>query len=263
MYRKFDDQLIAWKQKNNHLPLLIKGARFVGKRYSVLKFAKANYEHVIEINFEQDMYMKEVFEQTRKVEDIIAMYQLQHPETIFDQNTLLFLDEIQSSSSALTSLKFFANQDFDVIASGSLLGVSIAHTTSFPVGYVEMVDLHAMDFEEFLIANQIPEAIFKQLKECYEKGTMVMEPLHKKMMQLFKEYIVVGGMPAVVKEYITSKNFDKVKQLQQQILNAYYADIVKYGEGSEKIKAHECFTSIPKQLAKDNKKFQYKLYMSF
>lgn len=259
MYRKVEDYLLSWKQNDNHLPLLIKGARQVGKSYSIRKFAKANYEHVIEINFELDMYMKEVFEQTRKVEDIIAMYQLQHPETIFDQNTLLFLDEIQSSSSALTSLKFFANQDFDVIASGSLLGVSIAHTTSFPVGYVEMVDLHAMDFEEFLIANQIPEAIFKQLKECYEKGTMVMEPLHKKMMQLFKEYIVVGGMPAVVKEYITSKNFDKVKQLQQQILNAYYADIAKYGEGSEKIKAHECFTSIPKQLAKDNKKFQYKL----
>ena len=239
--------------------MLIKGARQTGKKYAIRKFGKENYQHFVEINFENDLYMKDIFEQTRDIEEILRMYQLKHPEAVFDEGSLLFLDEIQSSNSALTTLKFFSEQPFDVIASGSLLGVSIAHTTSFPVGYVEMIDLRAMDFEEFLLANHVSESIIQELRNCFEQGKPVMEAMHKQMTQYFKEYIVVGGMPAVVKEYVEHKDFQKVKKVQEQILNAYYADIAKYGEGSEKIRAHECFASIPKQLAKDNKKFQYKL----
>lgn len=259
MYRKLEDLLCKWKQEASRLPMLIQGARQVGKSYSIRKFGKANYDNYIEINFEYDLYMKEVFEQTRNIDEIISYYCIQHPEAVFNEHTLLFLDEIQASTNALTSLKFFANQAFDVIASGSLLGVSIAHTTSFPVGYVTMVELHPMDFEEFLIAHHIPAIIFQKLKHCFETGELVPTPLHEQMIQLFKEYIVIGGMPAVVKTYLETKDFQKVKELQRQIITTYYADIAKYGEGSEKIRAHECFESIPKQLAKDNKKFQYKL----
>lgn len=259
MYRKLEKKLIAWKKRKHHQPMLISGARQVGKSYSIRKFGKQEYANYVEINFENDLYMKQIFEQTRDVEDIQQYYQLQHPGTVWDASTLVFLDEIQACPSALTTLKFMAGQAYDVIASGSLLGVSIAHTTSFPVGYVEMMELRSMDFEEFLLAQGIPEKIFREVKACYDKGSLVKEPLHQKMMQLFREYIVVGGMPAVVKEYVRTKDFEQVKKIQKQILDAYYADIAKYGDGNDKVKAHECFQSIPKQLAKDNKKFQYKL----
>lgn len=260
MYRVIEEYLSKWKEKKDGKPLLIKGARQVGKSYSIRKFAKENFDSYIEINLESDLYMRDVFAHTLDIQEIISMYQLKHPNVIIDkEHTLIFLDEIQASTNALTSLKFFAMEHYKVIASGSLLGVALSHTTSFPVGYVEIMELQPMSFEEFLYALGVDKSIIEILHQCFLSGEPVMEPLHEQMNMYFKQYMICGGMPEVVKEYVKTKDYAHIKKIQKQILWAYQADLAKYGENIEKVRANECFQSIPLQLAKDNKKFQYKV----
>jgi predicted AAA+ superfamily ATPase len=172
--------------------------------------------------------------------------------------TLIFLDEIQNCPKAQTALKFITqDKRFDCIATGSLLGIKIKEISSYPVGYIEHLDMHSLDFEEFLWARDVSSQSIADIKGYFEKKEKVPPAMHDRMMELFKEYIVVGGMPKVVQEFVDTGNFSSVLKLQRDIISDYASDIAKYAEGTEKLKARSCFFSVPKQLTKDHKKFQY------
>lgn len=195
------------------------------------------------------------------IETIIKQITLNIPNVnLVPGKTIIFFDEIQNCPRARTALKFLSiDKRFDVIASGSLLGINYEEVPSFPVGYVENLEMYSLDFEEFLWANGISEEGIGYLREYFDKDEEVPSSTHEKMMNMFREYIVVGGMPRVVNEYVTSHDFTRVLKIQRDIVDNYLDDIAKYAVSSEKTKARECFLSIPKQLAKDYKKFQYSL----
>ncbi|MEF9961516.1 MAG: AAA family ATPase [Erysipelotrichaceae bacterium] len=261
MYRKMLDRLIAWKNNENKKPLIIKGLRQVGKTYTIREFAKKQYKAVIEINFERDLEYQNLFKKTRNPDEIITYIELgnlnmQHEK----KDILIFFDEIQACPDALTALKFLSETSpYDIVCSGSNLGVAIAGSTSFPVGYVETWEMFPMDFTEFLealgVGNDSVQIIFNAFNNKIEIPTMI----HDRFNEFFKSYIICGGMPEVVKTYITSNSFVETLKVQRRIVSDYKNDIVKYGSGSDKIKAQECFSSLPIQLAKENKKFQYKM----
>lgn len=259
--RKIEKELIEWKNKEEKMCLVVKGARQVGKTYIIDKFAKENYKNYIYMNFDEMPSYKDIFNGDLDPETIIKQITLNIPNVnLVPNETIIFLDEIQNCPRARTALKFLSiDKRFDVIASGSLLGINYEDVPSFPVGYVENLEMHSLDFEEFLWANGMSEEGISYLREYFEKNEEIPSSTHNKMMNMFKEYIVVGGMPRVVNEYSTTHNFSKVLKMQRDIIDNYLDDIAKYAISSEKAKARECFLSIPKQLAKDYKKFQYTL----
>ena len=181
------------------------------------------------------------------------------PDVVYiERNTLIFLDEIQECPNARTALKFLAlDGRFDVVASGSLLGISYKEVSSIPVGYEEQVEMYSLDFEEFLWANGYDADKISVLREYFDKKEKVPDAVHEKMMSLLREYITVGGMPAVVNRFVETQHFGEVQAIQQMILDSYFDDISKYATGSEKPKVKNAYLSIPKQLAKENKKFQF------
>lgn len=260
MYRKIIKQLIEWKNSFNHKPLIIKGARQVGKTYIIKSFIEENYPNYIEINLELNKTARKIFEDTIDPIDIINSLKLLYPGKIEEKKTLIFLDEIQICPKAITSLKYFyeLGNNYHIITSGSLLGIQTADVSSFPVGKVEMLELLPMDFEEFLYAFGINESQIKDLKKYYEEGSKIPDIMHNIYSDYFKKYIVCGGMPEVVYTYVETNDLEKVIKVQKNIINSYYFDIAKYADKFDKVKVHECFESIPYQLAKENKKFMYK-----
>lgn len=259
--RKIEKELLDWKNKKDKMCLVIKGARQVGKTYIIDKFARENYKNYIYMNFDEMPAYKDIFKGNLNVETIIKQITLNIPNVeLVPNETIIFLDEIQNCPRARTALKFLSiDKRFDVIASGSLLGINYEEVPSFPVGYVENLEMHSLDFEEFLWANGFSEEAIGYLKEYFDKNEEVPIAIHDNMMEMFKEYIVVGGMPRVVNEFVINHNFSNVLKMQRDIVDNYLDDIAKYAISSEKAKARECFLSIPKQLAKDYKKFQYTL----
>lgn len=263
MKRKILNDLMKWKENPHKKPLIIKGARQVGKTYIIREFAQEAYEDLVEINFERDLEFIDLFKKTHNPKDILQYLEVAFMDKNFDRNTLFFMDEIQACSDALTSLKFLAESfPCDIICSGSMLGVAIANSTSFPVGYIETWQMYPLSFMEFIEALGMKENIIQSLSDCLLNNLPVMEVLHNKMNDLFKEYMVVGGMPEVVNKYIETKSFKETLLVQRRIVSDYLNDMVKYADGSERIKVRECYQSIPLQLAKENKKFQYKLVKS-
>lgn len=263
MKRKILNDLMKWKENPHKKPLIIKGARQVGKTYIIREFAQEAYEDLVEINFERDLEFIDLFKKTHNPKDILQYLEVAFMDKNFDRNTLFFMDEIQACSDALTSLKFLAESfPCDIICSGSMLGVAIANSTSFPVGYIETWQMYPLSFMEFIESLGMKENIIQSLSDCLLNNLPVMEVLHNKMNNLFKEYMVVGGMPEVVNKYIETKSFKETLLVQRRIVSDYLNDMVKYADGSEKIKVRECYQSIPLQLAKENKKFQYKLVKS-
>lgn len=261
--RKILNDLMKWKENLHKKPLIIKGARQVGKTYIIREFAQEAYEDLVEINFERDLEFIDLFKKTHNPKDILQYLEVAFMDKNFDRNTLFFMDEIQACSDALTSLKFLAESfPCDIICSGSMLGVAIANSTSFPVGYIETWQMYPLSFMEFIEALGMKENVIQSLSDCLLNNLPVMEALHNKMNDLFKEYMVVGGMPEVVNKYIETKSFKETLLVQRRIVSDYLNDMVKYADGSERIKVRECYQSIPLQLAKENKKFQYKLVKS-
>lgn len=262
--RKIADELILWKKRDDKLCLLVKGARQVGKTFIIDEFARTNYKHYTSINFDETPAYKAIFDGDLDIETLIKQISLRVPNAdLVPNETLIFLDEIQNCPRARTALKFFAiDKRFDVIASGSMLGIHYKEVPSYPVGYVDTIEMYSLDFEEFLWANGISAQSIDDIKQYYLKKEKVPTAMHERMMQLFKEYIVVGGMPRVVNEFVTTHNFANVFKIQKAIISDYTDDIAKYAEGSEKAKARACFLSIPKHLSKDYKKFQYSLVES-
>ena len=260
--RKIEQQFAAWKEKENHKPLIVKGCRQCGKTYSVLEFAKSNYEHVIYLNFFENPNYASIFDGSLNVDYIMLMISALLGENGYFEagNTVLILDEIQECPQARTALKFFhLDGRYDVIATGSLLGVSGYRSApvSIPVGYEIMVEMHPMDFEEFLWANKIPEPLIEILSKHLTLEQPIPEALHQKMRELLLQYIVVGGMPDVVKTFVKTHRMNEVLQLQRDIVRSYEDDMVKYANPKDKPLIKACFQSIPKQLSKENKKFQY------
>ncbi|MBO4359669.1 MAG: ATP-binding protein [Eubacteriaceae bacterium] len=261
--RKIQDQLQAWKNEPDHKPLIIKGVRQCGKTASVLAFAEQNYKNVIYMNFFENPEYSSVFAGSLKVDDLIMyMSALLGKNTIFEPgNTIIILDEIQHCPNARTSLKFFKlDGRYDVIGTGSLLGISgYGEEISIPVGYETIMSMYPMDFEEFLWANGIEQNVIDLLKRSLDTITPVPVPIHERMRDLLLQYTVVGGMPEVAQRFVDTRQISQTYSLQMDIINSYRDDMVKYASRADRSRIRECFDSIPKQLAKENKKFQYSL----
>lgn len=260
--RKIDQALLDWKNTPGHSPLIIKGCRQCGKTYSVRAFAKQNYKHEVYLNFFKNPDYISVFEGSLEIDNLIIMMSaLLGPDAVFEAGeTVIIFDEIQDCPEARTALKFFKEDGrFDVIGTGSLLGVKgyCKQPKSIPVGSETLIEMHPLDFEEFLWANGITPQIIDKLKEYLTDEKPVPEALHKKMHQLLLQYTVVGGMPEVVKTFVTTKQMNSVLALQRDIVHSYEDDMIKYADDADKPLIRECFLSIPKQLSKENKKFQY------
>lgn len=211
MKRKIENQLLEWKENHNRTCLLVKGARQVGKTYSIDRFARENYKHYTYLNFDENPAYKTIFDGDLDVETLIKQISLRVSDAELEPGeTILFLDEIQNCPRARTALKFLAiDGRFDVVASGSMLGIHYKDVPSYPVGYVDHLDMHSMDFEEFLWANGVKESSIEDVRAYYEKREALPEAMHDKMMELFREYIVIGGMPRVVREFAQTHNFAK------------------------------------------------------
>lgn len=265
--RKIETYLSDWKQSNNKKPLVIKGVRQCGKTYIVKKFAKDNYENVVYMNFILEPDKKSAFAGNLDVETIILNLSALIPDSRFvGGKTCIILDEIQECKEARTALKSFKMDGrFDVIATGSLLGVKgygkrkdkSEGEDSVPVGYETLVEMYPLDFEEFLWANGIGTNVIDTIRSCFEKETAVPEGVHKAMMELLYRYIIVGGLPEVVNCFLETKNVELIYEKQRTLIAEYEEDMVKYADDSDKPHIRECFESIPRQLAKENKKFQY------
>jgi uncharacterized protein len=259
--RKIANDLMEWKKRDDKLCLLVKGARQVGKTFIIDEFAIKNYKHYTRINFDETPGLSSIFDGDLDVETLIKQISLSVPNSeLVPYETLIFLDEIQNCPRARTALKFFAlDRRFDVIASGSMLGINYKDVPSYPVGYVDSLEMYSLDFEEFLWANGVSSESINDIRQYFLKKEQVPTAMHERMMQLFKEFIVVGGMPRVVNTFVSTHNFANVLKIQKDIISDYSDDIAKYAEGNEKTKARACFLSIPKHLSKDYKKFQYSL----
>lgn len=260
--RKMEQKLMEWKNTAGHKPLIIKGCRQCGKTFSVLEFAKKNYKHVVYLNFFENPDYASVFSGSLEVDNIIMMLSaLLGKGAVFEAGeTVLILDEIQDCPDARTALKFFRlDGRFDVIGTGSLLGVKGygKEPKSIPVGSETVIDMYPLDFEEFLWANEIEEPVIELLKKNLDAETPVPEALHHRMRHLLLQYTVVGGMPEAVQEFVNTKQMNEVLRIQRDIVRSYEDDMVKYAEKKDKSRIRECFQSIPKQLSKENKKFQY------
>lgn len=260
--RKIEQRLLNWKNTAGHKPLILKGCRQCGKTFSVLDFAKKNYKHVVYLNFFENPDYASVFAGSLEVDNIIMMLSaLLGKNAVFEAGeTVLILDEIQDCPDARTALKFFRlDGRFDVIGTGSLLGVKGygKEPKSIPVGSETVVDMYPLDFEEFLWANGIAEPIIALLKKNLDTETPIPEALHHRMQQLLLQYAVVGGMPEAVQSFVDTKQMDQVLSIQRNIIRSYEDDMVKYADKKDKSRIKECFQSIPRQLSKENKKFQY------
>ena len=260
--RKIMDELLNWKNKEKRKCLIIEGARQVGKTYIIEEFGKENYDNFIELNFFSNPEYISIFDGALDGKTIETQIKLrvENAKDIEAGKTLIFLDEIQKCPNAITALKFLTiDGRYDYIASGSLLGLNYKEVASYPVGYVEHLTMYSLDFEEFLWAKGVTSELIDYVKSFYEEKKEVPLATHEVMLEHFKNYIVIGGMPEAVNEFITSNNYKYVLDIQKDILKKYRDDIQLYAETTEKPKIKACFDSIPKHLAQDYKKFRYSL----
>ena len=257
MERKIDRYLLEWKRNPDRMPLIIRGARQVGKTYSIRQFGKS-YKSFIEINFVTNPEYKRIFANGFATKDIEMQISLINPDFKFiERDTLIFFDEVQEFPDCTTSLKFFKQDgSYDVICSGSMMGLNYKEITSISVGYKTDVTMYSLDFEEFLWAKGYRQEhidnIYQHLVELKPFSSLEMDVLNEK----FLEYITVGGMPAIVSDFISNGNYGNTLAMQRQLLLDYEADITKYAQGIDKAKIKNVYRNIPVFLAKDNKKFQ-------
>lgn len=262
MKRKIEERLLVWKDKtSNRLPLIVNGARQVGKTYILRKFGAEQFKNVVYINLETNLAVASYFSDNITPERLLRYLEASTGERILPGETLIILDEIQSCERALTSLKYFCEEtpEYYIVAAGSLLGVAINRQRySFPVGKVETITLYPLDFEEFLWARG-REALCEEIRHAYETIEPLPDVLHLEAIELYREYLLIGGMPACINAFLNSGSFLDVPLVQNEILDNYIADMAKYASNTDSVKIRACYNSIPAQLAKDNKKFQYKV----
>lgn len=262
MERKIENTILNWKNSSKRMPLIIKGARQIGKTYTALMIGKKYYKNTVYFNMEDSQELVSIFEKDFDIERIITELSIRSGESIFKNETLIIFDEIQACERALLSLKYFCEKapEYHIIAAGSLLGVALNREKySFPVGKVDMITMYPMDFEEFLWAlNQ--HDLADAIREHYQSNEMF--SLHDTAMMYYKTYLLVGGMPRAVLDYIETKDYNFVTASQKSLNDSYIADMAKYATPNETTKIMNAYNSIPAQLSKENKKFQYKVIKS-
>ncbi len=268
--RKMYDELLSWKNSKDKKPLVVKGLRQIGKTYIVKKFAQENYKNVIYLDFRKNQELRSIFDRSFVVNDLISQITANIPKvSAVPYETLLIFDEVQDCPNARSSLKYFYEDGrYDVICTGSLLGIkgySQKSDNSVPVGYEEVVYMKPMDFEEFLWANNIPESVISNLSDSFSEGKEILPATHARLTEIFRKYICVGGMPEVVQAFTETGDMNRVLKLQRNILESYKDDFGRhlkednslYTDKKELATILAVFNSIPSQLAKENKKFQF------
>jgi len=262
MKRKITEYLLRWKNKTRgRMPLLLYGARQVGKTYIINEFGRLQYDNYVYFNLETNRAVSSYFIDNLEPSHILRFLEAESRQRIVPGNTLIIFDEIQTCERALTSLKYFneSTPEYHIICAGSLLGVAINREQySFPVGNVDSVTLYPLDFEEFLWA-QSEEKLIECIHDAFTNNEALPAALHEKVMEFYRQFLITGGMPRAVLEYIETKSFLTVPEVQNKIINDYIADMSKYADNAESVKIRAAYDSIPLQLAKDNRKFQYKL----
>lgn len=261
MYRKITGFLEAWKNSKHRKPLILQGARQVGKTYSILEFGRTHYENVAYFNFETNPKLNVTFEENISPDYLIPILSHIAGQTIVKEKTLIVFDEIQLCERALTSMKYFCEDasDYHIIVAGSLLGVAVNRTKfSFPVGKVDMKTLYPMDMEEFMLALG-ERALAEQIRNCFRNDTPMPSALHDAAMQLYRQYLNVGGMPECVTQFAETKDYILVRHTQNTILASYLNDMSKYNSLNEIKKTRLAYDNITVQLSKKNTRFQYKL----
>lgn len=261
MYRKISKYLDEWKASEHRKPLILQGARQVGKTFSVLEFGRTKYDNVAYFNFETKPVLNDTFEGDISPKTLIPVLSHICGTTIVRERTLIVFDEVQLCERALTSLKYFCEEapEYHIIALGSLLGVAVNRTKfSFPVGKVDMKTLYPMDIEEFMLALG-EDMLVGKIKECFKNDSPMPAALHESAMRVYREYLIVGGMPECVVQYANTKDFILVRTIQDTILAAYLNDMSKYNNLNEIKKTRLAYDSITVQLSKKNTRFQYKL----
>ena len=261
MQRKVFEYLAEWKTSPYRKPLILQGARQVGKTYSVLEFGRKHYDNVAYFNFETSPRLAETFAENIEPDYLIPILSRLANQTIVKERTLIFLDEVQLCERALTSLKYFCElaPEYHIIVAGSLLGVAVNREQfSFPVGKVDIKTLYPMDMEEFLLACGEHELVGK-IKGCFAENTPLPAALHEAALQYYRQYLVIGGMPDCVKKFLETKNYILVRHTQAMTLASYLNDMSKYNTANEIKKTRLVYDNITVQLSKENTRFQYKL----
>lgn len=256
LYRKAYEKLKSWKEQKEKTALCIQGARQIGKTTLVEEFGKNEYKCFFEFNFALDATARSIFDKDLDADTIIKGLSALTRKPMIPHDTLILFDEIQECPNARTAIKFLVQDGrFDYIETGSLLGVRNKLVRSLPVGFEELYTMYPMDFEEFLIANGVQQSVIDEMAQAYRDKKPVSEVLHNVMSELFYTYIIVGGMPKVVQNYITNHDIGMVLKLQNEIIAQYREDITKYAEESDRPKIRAIFDSIPSQLNDKNRRF--------
>ena len=261
MYRKIISYLEEWKSSQHRKSLILQGARQVGKTYSILEFGRTHYENVAYFNFETDTKLNETFAENISPDYLIPILSHIAGVSIVREKTLIVFDEVQLCERALTSLKYFCEEapGYHIIVAGSLLGVAVNRANfSFPVGKVDMKTLYPMDMEEFMLALGENDLVAR-IKESFASDTPLPAALHDAAMQLYRQYLVIGGMPECVRQFVDTKNYILVRHTQDTILASYLNDMSKYNNLNEIKKTRLAYDNITVQLSKKNTRFQYKL----
>ena len=260
--RKIQEQLRTWKAHGGKKSLIVQGARQVGKTFAVELFGRQSYPESITVNFKETPSAAEIFQGDLTVGGMVQALRFRYPDReIAPEKTLLFFDEIQECPEAITSLKFWtADGRFDVIASGSLLGIDFNRASSYPVGYVDYLTLRGLDFEEFLWAQGLGSDLTSGIRQYFTAREPMPAAIHEQLMEHFRCFCALGGMPEVVQTYEDTKDYRTADGVQRALLQGYLYDIAHYATATEKVKAEKCFLTIAGQLlGKENHKFQYKM----
>lgn len=253
--RKIESELQHFSDDDRKKALLITGARQVGKTYIIREFGRQNFRSLVELNFLENTAAKELFKNAKNSKDLLLRLSLLADGDLLPGETLIFLDEVQECKEIVTAIKFLVEEgSYRYILSGSLLGVELKDIRSVPVGYMDIVEMYPLDFEEFVLANKVAPRIIEALKESFEKKTPVDPVVHEKMMDLFRLYLIVGGMPAAVEQYLKTNNLREVMRIQQSIIALYKKDIAKY-DPENKLYIEDIFNLIPSELNAKNKRF--------
>jgi len=261
MYRKVKEKLKQWKQNPYRKPLILQGPRQVGKTYLALEFGREEYENVAYFNFQTDGRLMETFEENIQPSYLLPILSRISKTSIIKEKTLIIFDEVQLSEKALASLKYFCEEapEYHVLAAGSLLGVAVNREQfSFPVGKVDMIDMYPMDFEEYLLAKG-EEELRNRIRSSFDTNEALPSAVHEDALRLYREYLVVGGMPECVAKYIETGDHILIRQTQETILAGYMSDMSKYNKNTEIPKTRLTYNSIVTQLSRQNTRFQYKL----
>ncbi|MCD7849051.1 MAG: ATP-binding protein [Parabacteroides sp.] len=258
LYRSIIEELKSWKSRPDRKPLVLKGARQTGKTWILEHFGRTEFEHVASFNFDKDKSLYEIFENTKVPERIIAQLKLHTDSPILPHRTLIIFDEIQECNKALNALKYFCEDapEYAVVAAGSLLGVALSKGDSFPVGKVEFMELYPLTFKEFLKVND--EKIYQYIEDLSDIAPLP-QIVTDKLTEYYRQYLVIGGMPAAVRAFMENRGMDAVKREQKFILDAYTLDFSKHAESKDIPRITSIWNSIPSQLAKENRKFVYKM----